>query len=172
MKGRQDAVSVGGEVHSSSGKTSGESTREVQVSANEFVRAVLGIYISLPDTPQHARRDDRYLALKLYRQGIQLYQVEGGLLLATARRVFREEPTPLEPVRSLRYFVGAIEEVCESGVDESYTKYIRGKLEHVLRPKSMPARTNRAPRPKQRTARQLCFEWEVTSSSRKVSARP
>jgi hypothetical protein len=142
------------------------------MSTNEFIKAVLGIYVSLPDTPEHARRDDRYLALKLYRQGIQLYQVEGGLLLATARRVFREEPTPLDPIRSLRYFVGAIEEVRESDVDEKYTKYLQGKLEHVLRPKAVTKRKRRVTSSKQRAARQLCFEWQSSSGSRKISAEP
>jgi len=102
-------------------------------SQEEFVDAVLDTYVSLPETPSRARRDDRYLAIKLYCQAIPLFQVKAAMLLATARRNFREpEADPLEPIRSLRYFVPLIEEIQRSGVDKSYVDYLQQKLIPVL----------------------------------------
>jgi hypothetical protein len=110
----------------------------------EFVDAVLETYVSLPDTPSRARRDDRYLAIKWHRQTMPLFQVKAAMLLATARRTFREpEAGPLEPIRSLRYFVPLIEEIQHTGVDESYVRYLQQKLRPVLETKtsSEPAAT-------------------------------
>jgi hypothetical protein len=109
------------------------------VSQEEYVDTVLVAYISLPDTPNRARRDDRYLAIKLYRQAIELLQVKAAMLLATARRYFREpNADPLEPIRSLRYFIPVIEEIQRneeiqrSGVMELYVDYLEQKLSPVL----------------------------------------
>lgn len=109
------------------------------VSQEEYVDTVLVAYISLPDTPNRARRDDRYLAIKLYRQAIELLQVKAAMLLATARRYFREpNADPLEPIRSLRYFIPVIEEIQRneeiqrSGVMELYVDYLEQKLSSVL----------------------------------------
>ena len=102
------------------------------LSQEEFVDAVLDTYVRLPETPNRARRGDRYLAIKLYRQAIPLFQVKAAMLLATARRNFREpEAEPLEPIRSLRYFVPLIEEIQRSGVEESYVHYLQQKLSPV-----------------------------------------
>ena len=102
------------------------------VSQDEFIDTVLETYVSLPDTPKCARRDDRYLAIKLHRQSIPLFQVQAAMLLATLRRNFREpQAEPLEPIRSLRYFVPLIEEIQRSGVDESYVDYLQQKLSPV-----------------------------------------
>jgi hypothetical protein len=103
------------------------------VSQDNFIDAVLDTYVSLPDTPNHTRRDDRYLAVTWHRQGIALFQVKAAMLLATARRNFRQpEAEPLEPIRSLRYFVPLIEEIQRSGVDESYVDYLQQKLSPVF----------------------------------------
>ena len=112
------------------------------VSQDEFIDMVLETYISLPDTPKCARRDDRYLAIKLHRQAIPLFQVEAAMLLATARRNSREpQAEPLEPIRSLRYFVPLIEEIQRSGVEESYVHYLRQKLSpvHAMKVSTKPA---------------------------------
>jgi hypothetical protein len=103
------------------------------VSRKDYVDAVLDAYVSLPDTPNRARRDDRNLAVTWYHQGTMLFQVKAAMLLAAARRNFREpEAEPLEPIRSLRYFVPLIEEIQRSGVEESYVEYLRQKLSPVL----------------------------------------
>jgi hypothetical protein len=110
------------------------------LSQEGFVEAVLETYVCLPETPDRARRDDRYLAIKLYRQAIPLFQVKAAMLLATARRNFREpEAEPLEPIRSLRYFVPLIEEIQRSGVGEFYVHYLEQKLNLVLETKDSPA---------------------------------
>jgi len=96
--------------------------------------AVLDTYVSLPDTPNRTRRDDRYLAITWYRQGIMLFQAKAAMLMATARRTSREpDAGSLEPVRSLRYFVPVVEEIQHSGVDESYLRSLQQKLSPVLR---------------------------------------
>ena len=103
------------------------------VSQKEFVDAVLDTYVSLPETPNRARRDDRYLAVTWYHQGIVLFQAKAAMWMATARRTFREpDAGPLEPIRSLRYFVPLIEEIQHSAVDESYVRYLQQKLSSVL----------------------------------------
>jgi hypothetical protein len=99
------------------------------LSQEEFVNTVLDAYVRLPETPNRTRSDDRYLAIKLYRQAVPLFQVKAAMLLATARRNCREpEAEPLEPIRSLRYFVPLIEEIQRSGVEESYVHYLQQKL--------------------------------------------
>jgi len=103
------------------------------ITQKDYVDAVLDTYVSLPDTPNRAGRDDRYLAITWYCQGIALFQAKVGMLMATARRTFREpDGWPLQPIRSLRYFVGVIEEIQHSGVDESYLRYLQQKLSSVL----------------------------------------
>jgi hypothetical protein len=99
------------------------------VSQKDYVDAVLDTYVSLPDTPNRTRRDDRYLAVKWYRQGIVLFQAKAAMWMATARRTFREpDAGPLEPIRSLRYFGPIIEEIQQSAIDESYVRYLQQKL--------------------------------------------
>jgi hypothetical protein len=113
----------------------------------DYVDAVLDSYVSLPDTPNRTRRDDRYLAIMWYRQGITLFQAKAAMLAATARRTFREvEQWPLEPIRSLRYFVPLVEEIQRAGVDESYLRYLQQKLSSVLEEKvsSEPAAVSKA----------------------------
>jgi hypothetical protein len=103
------------------------------VSQKDYVDAVIDTYVSLPDTPNRARGDDRYLAIMWYRQGIMLFQANTAMLLATARRTFREpDALPLEPIRSLRYFVPLVEEIQHLGIDESYLRYLQQKLSSVL----------------------------------------
>lgn len=128
-------------------------------SGSDYVKAILDIYVSLPDTPRRPRREDRYLAQQLHRQGIPRFQVEAALLLATARRVFRDEPHPLAPIRSLRYFVPPIDEVRGCGVDEGYVHYLRDKLSDVLEPKTPDLAARRIRGPKRPRARQLNFPW-------------
>ncbi len=77
------------------------------VTQKDYVDAVLDTYVSLPDTPNRTRRDERYLAITWYRRGIMLFQAKAAMLMATARRTFREpDALPLEPIRSLRYHAG------------------------------------------------------------------
>jgi hypothetical protein len=105
-------------------------------SAKDYVQAVLESYVSMPDTPLRPRRDDRFVALELYRREVALLEVEAALLLGCARRIFREPEEFLQPIRSLRYFVPVIEEVRQEGADPAYVRYLRGKLSSMLAQKA------------------------------------
>lgn len=119
----------------------------------DYVQAVLETYVSLPSAPERPRRDDRYLATKLYRQGVPLLEIECALLLGCARRELQEHDEPLQPIRSLRYFVPLLAEVQSQPLDPNYVRYLRGKLAELLRPK--PLKEKRA----QTAARQLRLRW-------------
>jgi hypothetical protein len=92
-----------------------------------YLDAVLGTYSSLPGTPARPSRQDRQLALDLCRRGVPLRTVRTALLLAVARRTIRSGP-PLPPVRTLHYFLPAIEEVLELPPDTGYVEYLAAKL--------------------------------------------
>jgi hypothetical protein len=82
------------------------------------VRAVLGRYLWLPDTPNQTSRNDRRLATMLFERGVPLLMIEAALLLAATRRALREPWfAPLPRVRSLHYFLPVIAEVLENPRD-------------------------------------------------------
>jgi hypothetical protein len=58
-----------------------------------------------------------------------------ALLLATARRTLRSGP-PLPPVRTLHYFLPAIDEVLEHPPDPGYVEYLAAKLRPFASQKS------------------------------------
>jgi hypothetical protein len=77
-----------------------------------YVRAVLGRYLWLPDTPSQVSRHDRRLACSLFERGVPLLVVEAALLLAATRRALREPwLAPLPRVRSLHYYLPIVSEV-------------------------------------------------------------
>lgn len=92
-----------------------------------YLEAVLATYSSLPGTPAHPSRQDRRLARDLCHRGVPLRTVRTALLLAAARRTLRSGP-PLAPVRTLHYFLPAIEEVLELPPDPGYVEYLAAKL--------------------------------------------
>lgn len=120
-----------------------------------YIQTVLDLYLSLPSTPERPRRDDRYLATKFYREQVPLLEIECALLLGCARRELQEHEEPLQPIRSLRYFVPLLEEVQEDWLDPDYVQYLREKLSGLLaKPtKKQPARAGIGP------ARQLRLRW-------------
>ncbi len=122
---------------------------------NDYVQTVLDIYVSIPNAPERPRRDDRFMAARLYRQGVPLYKFECALLLGCARRELQEHEEPLQPIRSLRYFVPVLEEVRSQRVDPRYVRYLREKLSDVLRPKLPRKKRTRAGG----IARQLRLQW-------------
>lgn len=84
----------------------------------QYVEAVLGRYLWLPDTPNRTSRHDRRLARTLYERGVPLIVVEAALLLGAARRALREPYlAPLPKVRSAYYFLPVIKEVLEEPRD-------------------------------------------------------
>jgi hypothetical protein len=92
-----------------------------------YLDAVLATYSSLPGTPIQPSRRDRALARELCRRGVPLRTVRTALLLAAARRTLRSGP-PLAPVRTLHYFLPAIQEVIELPPDPAYVDYLAAKL--------------------------------------------
>ena len=100
-----------------------------------YLEAVLVTYSSLPGTPWRPSRQDRRLARDLCRRGVPLRTVRTALLLAAARRTLRSGP-PLPPVRTLHYFLPAIEEVLEQPPDPGYIDYLAAKLKPFASQKS------------------------------------
>lgn len=125
-----------------------------EMNQQDYVRTVLDTYVSLPGAPLRPRRDDRFLAEKLYRQGTPLHLFEYALFLGCARRELQEHDEPLQPIRSLRYFVPVVEEVRHQPFDDGYVRYLRSKLSDRLRLKPTGNQRRRAGR-----ARQLSLPW-------------
>jgi len=98
----------------------------------EYVAQVLSAYRQTPGTTGIVRPADRRLAGQLQQCGVPLSVIENALLLAVARRWFRD-PTapPLGTVRSLAYFGPVIEEVLNSEISPTYFQYLRHKLKRM-----------------------------------------
>ena len=94
-----------------------------------YVRAVLERYLWLPVTPAQPSRQDRRCARALYARGIPLEVVEGALVLAATRRVFRpRDAAPLSPIGALHYFLPVITEVLAEPLPPGYREYLIGRL--------------------------------------------
>jgi hypothetical protein len=100
-----------------------------------YLEAVLATYSSLPGTPARPSRQDRRLARDLCRRGVPLRIVRTALLLAAARRTLRSGP-PLPPVRTLHYFLPAIDEVLEQPLEPGYVEYLDARLRPFASQKS------------------------------------
>ncbi len=100
-----------------------------------YVETVLTLYRKLPDTPNRHSRYDRRLAAHLYQQQLPLSLIENAFLLATARRLLRDPSyPPLNPIRSLHYFLPVIEELLHQSPPPAYFDYLRSKLAPSLTP--------------------------------------
>ena len=88
------------------------------------VKGVLALYRQHPHTTGQVRKADRLLAAKLYRQGISLDNVRAAFLLVAARRS-QSRRQPPSPIRSLHYFLPAIQEVLEQPLDTGYVRYLQ-----------------------------------------------
>ena len=96
-----------------------------------YVRTVLERYRTTPTTAGYVRRADRQLAAQLYHRGIPLTLIEAAFTLAATRRLFRpHEAPPLNPVRSLHYFLPVIEELLREPPDPDYIRCLEWKLRH------------------------------------------
>ena len=100
-----------------------------EVTAREYVAAVLDCYTALPETPSRARKNDRLLAQTLHDQGVPLEIVRAAFVLATSRRRFRpDQADPLGMIRSLHYFVPIIEEMRRTPLDPFYIEMLKSRL--------------------------------------------
>ena len=136
-------------------KLGNEPLTSVALTEDDYVRTILDLYLSIPNTPERPRRDDRFMATRLHRQGIPLYEFECALLLGCARRELQEHEEPLQPIRSLRYFSPVLEEVQSECLDPPYVLYLRETLSDVLRPKQPRKKRARA----RGVTRQLRLQW-------------
>lgn len=94
-----------------------------------YVRAVRAVYLQLPNTHPHFSRSDRRLAETLFQRNIAFEIVRAALLLATARRLCRNPAAPsLPPVRSLYYFLPAIDEILRQPLPAGYVRYLEYKI--------------------------------------------
>jgi hypothetical protein len=96
-----------------------------------YVNAVLALYRTAPGTLGHVRKADLRLARDLYDRGVGLHVVEDAIAVALCRRLVRIT-APTEPIRSLHYFLGVIEELLAGGLDRDYVAYLRGRLTRHL----------------------------------------
>jgi len=97
-----------------------------------YTEAVLSAYRSCPGTTGHVRRSDRLLAGTLHDRGISLDAIRAAFVLATARRAFRPaDAPPLQPIRSLYYFLPVINEILTTKIDARYIDYLELKLNNL-----------------------------------------
>ena len=97
--------------------------------SHQYVSAVLRCYILLPHTPHRPSRNDRRIATQLFNRQVPLDVVKTAFVLAIARRVFRtHDALPLEPIRSLAYFLPVVNEVQNADPDPVYVDLLKNRL--------------------------------------------
>jgi len=101
-----------------------------------YVDAVLRNYLRLPGTSLRASRRDRRLAAALYDRGIPLPVVWAAFVMAGTRWAVRTpQQRKLEPIRTLHYFLTAIDEVLDTTPEPGYIKYLAAKLQPFVKDK-------------------------------------
>jgi len=94
-----------------------------------YVDSVVRNYLRLPGTPLRASRQDRRLAAALYDRHIPISTVWAAFVIAATRWAVRApQQRPLDKIRSLYYFVPAIDEVLDTPPDATYIHYLATKL--------------------------------------------
>jgi len=95
----------------------------------QYIENVVAIYLQLPDTPLKPSYNDRITASGFFIRQIPLPVIETALLLASLRRLSRnDDQPPLPPVRSLAYFAPVVQELEASTLPDGYLQYLRLKL--------------------------------------------
>ena len=146
-----------------------------------FVNAVLAHYLQLPDTPLRAGLADQRLARQLLERGVSLTLVEAAMLLGSLRRLIRPvDLPPLQPIRSLAYFMPLIDELLAQPLPDGYIDYLRLKLARVQSAivrktyvfrgsiTSSPARLGYVPQNKSST---VCFQQTAGLRTRQLGRR-
>lgn len=59
-------------------------------SRSQYVEKLLNLYLGLPETGCRTSRYDRQLAHQLYEQKVEIETIEVAMLLASARRIYRD----------------------------------------------------------------------------------
>lgn len=108
-------------------------THPIDSNAASYVPTVLALYLSLPETPIRTNAMDHRHARLLQQRGVPLHVVESAFLLASLRRLIRpKDVPPLSPIRSLAYFLPAIEELLAVPPPDTYLDYLRLKMNRIL----------------------------------------
>jgi len=109
-----------------------------------YVDAVVTNYVRLPGTPLRASRQDRHFARLLYEQRVPLRVVYAAFVLAITRREVRPDSLPRLPaIRTLRFFLGAIEEAGQTQLNPTYVQYLAAKIKPLVAEKDAALRSRR-----------------------------
>jgi hypothetical protein len=96
----------------------------------QYLSDLLRCYILLPHTPHRPSRNDRRIALQLFTRQVPIDAIKTAFVLAISRRTFRSpDALPLEPIRSLAYFLPVINEVQKADLDPVYIDLLKHRLE-------------------------------------------
>ena len=99
------------------------------IARRAYVNAVVRNYVRLPGTPLRASRRDRQLAAALHDRGVPLRVVWAAFVIAAARWAVRgPQQRRLDKIRTLFYFLPAINEVLEAQPEPDYVRYLAAKL--------------------------------------------
>lgn len=95
-----------------------------------YVADVLLYYTLLPNTPDRPSRNDRRVATQLFTHHVPIDKIKTAFLLAISRRSFRPpDAPPLEPIRTLAYFLPVVSEVQRANLDPLYIDLLKHRLE-------------------------------------------
>ena len=113
-----------------------------------YVNAVVANYVRLPGTPLRASRRDRRLAAALYDRHVPLRVVWAAFVVVAARWALRSpQQRSLERIRTLYYFVAAIDEVLAIDLEPDYVTYLAGKLRPMVAEKEQLLATAKSSTP-------------------------
>ena len=95
-----------------------------------YVDRIVASYLRLPGTPLYASRRDRRLAKTLYDRGVPLHVVWAAFVIAAVRWAIRgPQQRKLEKIRTLYYFLPAIDEVLDISPEPEYIQYLAARLQ-------------------------------------------
>ena len=95
-----------------------------------YVADLLHCYTLLPHTPDRPSRHDHRVASQLFDRQVPLDAVKTTFVLAISRRIFRSpDVPPLEPIRSLAYFLPVVNEVQKADLDPVYIDLLKRRLQ-------------------------------------------
>jgi hypothetical protein len=98
-------------------------------SEQPYVADLLHCYILLPHTPDRPSRNDRRIASQLFNRQVPIDAIKTAFVLAISRRSFRPpDAPPLEPIRSLAYFLPVVNEVQRSDLDPVHIGLLQQRL--------------------------------------------
>jgi len=99
-------------------------------SEQQYVAELLRCYTLLPHTQNRPSKNDRRIAAQLFKRQVSTDAIKTAFLLAISRRSFRPpDASPLEPIRSLAYFLPVVNEVQKTDLDPVYIELLKQRLE-------------------------------------------